>query len=517
MSYAEAVRGRKHAFMAAHRRDDNLFRDLVETLPIVTFVVSSGPDGRTIYVSPQMEQLLGYPVQEWLDDPGFFERVVHPDDRLQVLSQTEARSVTGDMATTFRVVARDGTVLTVQSDLVVKRDEDGQPSHVLGFWIDISERVRLSAELRQAQKLEAVGRLAGGVAHDFNNVLLVQRGNGELALQHLERGDLAAAVNGVREILAVVGRGANLTRQLLAFSSRQIIDVEVVDLNTIVGELESLVRSLLGESVVFRLWLAPTPVFVQADHGQLEQVVTNLAVNARDAMRSGGELQVSVRTENAGRTAVLEVADTGIGMDSATLERIFEPFFTTKGAAGTGLGLATVHGIVVQTGGDIAVRSTPGRGTTFTITLPTTDQPSHAGLPVLPTARASGQTVLLVEDDAAVRGAVAAMLELHGYYVHAVGNADEALQIARDEGLELDVLVADVVLPGRNGPAMAELVREFRRGVPVLYMSGHTDGVRLPELGSATRSSFIQKPFSAAELAQAVAELLTEGSLPAAP
>jgi two-component system, cell cycle sensor histidine kinase and response regulator CckA len=366
----------KHELVAGQACDDSVFRELVETQPIVTYVVSSGADGRTLYLSPQIERLLGYAVRDWLDDPDFFAKVVHADDRGRVWSQIDARTVTDDTSTLFRVVAADGREITVQSELVVKRDGRGRPSHVLGFWIDASERVRLSAELRQAQKLEAVGRLAGGVAHDFNNVLLAQRGYGELALQHLERGDLAAAKNDVGEILAAASRGANLTRQLLAFSRRRVIDVEVLDL--VVAELEGLLRSLLGESIVFTFRLAPAPVLVQADHGQLEQIVTNLAVNARDAMPAGGELRVRVAAENSGRIAILEVADTGIGMDAATAERIFDPFFTTKGTGGTGLGLATVHRIVMESGGDVEVRSTPGSGTTFTISLPTTDRPARA-------------------------------------------------------------------------------------------------------------------------------------------
>jgi PAS domain S-box-containing protein len=504
--------------MTARTCDNDVFRELVETLPIVTYVVSSGPDGRTLYVSPQIEQLLGYPVQDWFDDPDFFENVVHPDDRPRVLSKTEARSVTKDTSTTFRVVARDGSVITVQSDLVVKRDECGRPAHVFGFWIDISQRVRLSAELRQAQKLEAVGRLASGVAHDFNNVLLAQRGYGELALQHLEREDLAAAQNDVREILGVVGRGANLTGQLLAFSRRQVIDVEVLDLNAVVAELEGLLRGLIGEGVIFAFWLAPAPVLVQAHRGQLEQVVTNLIVNARDAMPTGGELQMTVQTANSGRTAILEIADTGIGMDSATAEHIFEPFFTTKGAGGTGLGLATVHGIVTQSGGAIAVQSAPARGSTFTVSLPTTDQPaSPVGRHEPSTSRANGETILVVEDDAAVRAVVAAMLELQGYQVHAAANADGAIEVARSQGREIDLLVTDVMLPGRQGPATVDIVRELRPGLAVLYMSGHPGNVRLPELGPATGSRFIQKPFSAAELAQAVAELLADRGSPSTP
>ena len=353
--------------------DDSLFQKLLETLPLVTYVVSSGADGRTLYVSPQIEQLLGYPVQQWLDDPDLFVEVVHPADRIRVLSQTEARTVTQDISTFFRVIAADGRELTVQSELVVQRDEEGRPSHVFGFWIDATERMKLGAELRHAQKIEALARLAGGVADDFNDVLLAQREYGGRVLQQLELGSVSAAEDAVRELLAAGASGAKRAAQLLAFARRQVLDVEVLDLNTVVDELAHLLRTLVGESISFDVSVAPAPVWVRADRGQVEQVVVNLVVNARDAMTAGGELRVSVRTVDAGRTAILEIADTGTGMEPATAERIFDPFFTTKGVGGTGLGLSTVHGIVAQSGGRITVRSTPGGGTRFTVSLPTTD------------------------------------------------------------------------------------------------------------------------------------------------
>lgn len=486
---------------------DGLFRELVETLPIVTYVVESGSNGRTLYVSPQMEQLLGYPAQDWLDDPDFFDKIVHPADRARVLPQTEARTVAEDTSSLFRVLASDGREITVQSEIVVRRDERGRPSHVFGFWIDATERVRLSAELRQSQKLEAVGRLAGGVAHDFNNVLLAQRGYGELALRHLEREDIPAARSAFDQMLAAVTRGANLTGQLLAFARRQVIDVDVLDLNLVVAEIEHFLRTLVGTGISFQIVVSPTPVWVRADRGQVEQVVTNLVVNARDAMPTGGLLRVSVAVVDEGATAVLEVADTGVGMDFATAERIFDPFFTTKGTEGTGLGLATVHGVITQAGGRIIVASTPGNGTTFTVSLPTADEPAPAQRPEPLSPHGNGETILLVDDDAAVRGAVMGMLELHGYRVNAVADADQALEIARQTS-EIDLLVTDVVLPDCDGPTTADLVRALRPGLAVLYMSGHTDDVRLPELAPGTGSAFIQKPFSAAELARAVADLL---------
>jgi PAS domain S-box-containing protein len=486
------------------------FRELVEKLPLVTFVESPGPEGRTLYVSPQIEQMLGYPAQAWLDDRELFLRVLHPDDVERMRAEPEEPEPTA----VFRVVARDGKVFTVQSGRVLVRDDAGAPLHTLGFWVDIGERLRLEEELRQAQKLEAIGKLAAGIAHDFNNLLLVQRGYGELAVRHLELGEHDTAREHIGEMLDAGERAADLTHQLLAFARRQVLDLEVLDLSLVASELERLLRRLLRDNVTLVAETAPAPVFVRADRGQLEQVIANLAINARDAMPEGGRLRIAVSTADGGRTATLTVSDTGVGMNPETAERIFEPFFTTKAPEGTGLGLATVQGIVSQCGGEIAVRSTPGSGTTFTIALPTTAPPEAvAGPDETPGPRSGGETILVVEDEESVRVTVTRMLEARGYRVLPAGNSEGALEIARAHDGELDLLLTDVVLPGASGRATAESIRESRPAIKVLYMSGYGEDRAIPPgAGDDPLESFIQKPFTGEELAREVRGLLDSGS-----
>ena len=346
-----------------------MLRELVEKLPMVAYVDML--DGRTLYVSPQVEEMLGYPTEAWLDDPDLLFTVLHPDDVEWVRAERRGHTEEKDSSLVYRVVARSGRVFTVQSERVVVRDDAGAPRYTLGFWADITDRMRIEEELRQAQKLEAVGRLAGGVAHDFNNVLMAQRFSAEIALRQLERGDPATAAAAIAEMLAACESASDLTRQLLAFARRQVLEPEILDLNAVLAGLEQMLRRVIGDDVVLTCRFTRAPLHVSADRSQLEQVVMNLAINARDAMPGGGRLRMGLSVADEGRTAKLTVGDTGIGMDEETASRVFEPFFTTKAANGTGLGLATVHGIVVQTGGRISLRTAPGKGSTFSIVFPT--------------------------------------------------------------------------------------------------------------------------------------------------
>jgi PAS domain S-box-containing protein len=364
----------RHAHRSSPRRpcreraDASLFRDLVENLPLVTYADEPGTF-RTVYVSPHLVKMLGYPAAAWYADPDFLFRVVHPDDRGWVYQARRGGSEERDTSLVYRVVSRDGGVYKVQSDRVVLRDADGSPRRTIGFWVDITERSRLEEQLQQAHKLEAIGQLAGGIAHDFNNLLLALRGYGELAQSEVREGALEAAVSDLGELLDTVARAEGLTSRLLAFARRRVSEPQILDVNDLVSHLEPLLRRLIGEHIALTSSLAPSPVFVRADSCQLERVIVNLALNARDAMPDGGTLRIVVGSEEP-RFAVLEVSDTGRGMDGTTVERIFEPFFSTKHDGGTGLGLATVRGIVAERGGEIAVRTAPGAGTSFTVRLP---------------------------------------------------------------------------------------------------------------------------------------------------
>jgi PAS domain S-box-containing protein len=398
------------------------------------------------------------------------------------------------------------------------RDGSGALLGALGLSLDVTEQkatqealMRAEETLRQAQKMEAIGRLAGGVAHDFNNLLSVISCHVDL----LAARDAGVSRTPLNEIRGAVGRASDLTRQLLAFSRRQVLLPRVIDPNNTVVSVTSMLARLIGARIELDVRTDPAVGRVKVDSTQLEQVVMNLIVNARDAMPEGGTLAVSTRNEDVtverrgvprGAYVVISVADTGVGMDEATRARIFEPFFTTKEVGrGTGLGLSTVLGIVEQSGGRVTVDSAPGRGTKFEIFLPRTEEieappPSLADVGAPPT----GARVLLVEDDDSVRSVVASILE-RTYEVLTAKNADEALRIVETEERTIDVLVSDVVMPGMGGSELAARVRKERPLARVLFMSGFVS--RVPTLSRGM--AFLQKPFTPDELEKKIRALLT--------
>jgi two-component system, cell cycle sensor histidine kinase and response regulator CckA len=371
------------------------YRTFVESLPIVTYVDELDATSSSIYASPQIERLSGYAAEEWAADPDLFVRLLHPDDRERVLAEHARLRDPGDrLSTEYRLVARNDRVVWVNDRATVVRDGPGSAAYLQGVLLDVTERKRLDDRLAQSQRLEAIGRLAGGIAHDFNNLLTGIIGYADGVLQNLSasdplRGDVA-------EIVAAGQRASRLTRQLLAFSRTQVLAPRVVGVNDVVAEMQGLLERVLGGDVRLDVRLERELGNVRADPGQLEQVVMNLAVNARDAMPGGGTL--SIETANVelgdeyvdrhlvqappGRYVLLAVGDTGHGMDRETMEQIFEPFFTTKAPGeGTGLGLSTVYGIVKQSGGFVWPYSEPGRGTVFRIYLPRVDEPADAKPP----------------------------------------------------------------------------------------------------------------------------------------
>src|ERR1019366_5926409 len=386
------------------------------------------------------------------------------------------------------------------------------------MFTDITGRRRLEEQLRQSQKMEAVGRLAGGVAHDFNNLLTVMLGYSEVLLQGLGPGPLHEATQEVRR---AGERAAGLTRQLLAFSRKQTLVPEVLDLGEVVSGLSTMVERLIGEDVKVSVVVSPNLGRVKADRGQLEQVVMNLAVKARDAMPGGGSLTVALADADLeaplaamqdsippGRYVVLSVTDTGTGMDAETVGHLFEPFFTTKmKGKGTGLGLATVYGIVRQTGGYVAVETAPGAGTTFRIYLPRGDEPMTSGIRPAVASHHGTETVLLVEDEPAVRALAKVVLERRGYAVLVAESGAAALDVVTHDPRPIHVLLTDLVMPGMNGRQLASRVAALRPSIKVVFMSGYAaDVVRSVDESGA--SGFLAKPFTQRALTAKIREVL---------
>jgi PAS domain S-box-containing protein len=629
----------------AAEASERRLRELVQSIDAIVWEAEAKTHQFT-FVSRRAEQILGYPVEQWISEPDFWEKHLHPLDREQVVAARRAATAEGrDHGLEYRLLAADGRQVWLQDTTHVVLDEEGHPLHLRGVAIDstnqklaqaerallitaieqsaegvlitdahgtieyvnpafsrvsgysrsealgknprilksgkqgeayykrlwttirggeiwqeeitnrrrdgafyneqmtitpvrdqrgeithfiaikaeVTERKRLEQQLRQAQKMEAVGRLAGGVAHDFNNMLTIISGYSGLLLEH------PATIEPLRgyvdEIRNASGRAASLTRQLLAFSRQQVLAPRVLDLNAVVSNIQKMLKRLIGEDIDLVTALGESLWPVMADPGQLEQVLLNLAVNARDAMPDGGV--VSIETTNVkmdtaaaqahfplkpGPYALLTFSDTGSGMDAETQARIFEPFFTTKETGkGTGLGLATVYGIVKQSGGYIWVFSEVGKGTTFKIYLPRTEvelDDSGPGRSLVETQRGT-ETLLLVEDEDAVRELVRNVLRENGYRVLEASRGEEALELSELFAGRIDLLVTDVVMPGMNGRELARRLVSSRPQVKVLYISGYADNAVWYPGGLDAGGAFLQKPFTPEALARKVREALS--------
>jgi PAS domain S-box-containing protein len=423
---------------------------------------------------------------------------------------------------------KDGRVIIVRLSGCAASSTD-EPGEVVLELIaeDITDRRQLEEQLRQAQKMDAVGRLAGGVAHDFNNLLMVINGYTEVLLEQLEKA--SPMYHKVQSIQQAADRAATLTRQLLAFSRKQLLELKVVDVNTVIGDMERLLRPLIGENIELVTRLSTQTGHTRADAGQLEQVIMNLVVNAKDAMPEGGKLtvqssDVTVRQNfsahrfiQPGRYAVISVADTGHGMDTETQSRIFEPFFTTKEKGkGTGLGLSTVYGIVKQSSGYVFAESELGAGTTFYVYLPRVEESAEELSPAQSQQNDAGgcETVLLVEDEESVRELVRLTLASRGYQVLEAENGESGLRIAESFKKQIDILITDVVMPGIGGRELARKLLLLRPAISVLYLSGYTEDAVVTRGALGPRTAFLQKPFTLQNLAKKVREVLHSKSAP---
>jgi PAS domain S-box-containing protein len=518
---------------AALADSERRFRAVLDASPNAIVAVDGA--GSIGYANPRVEEVFGYRPEELLGQP--LERLL-PDrvqDRHVAHRQSFADQPTArPMGIGLDLAARrkDGSEFPVEISLSPVESAAGV--QVFATVVDITERKAAEAELLQAQKLESIGRLAGGVAHDFNNMLFAINGYCELLDEDLAKAidghfDVDLAQRSVGAIAGVAERGARLTAQLLAFSRQPGVSERVVDPNEAVRSLEPMLERLIGSDVQLQIRLDPAVGRIKVDPGRLDQILVNLVVNARDAMPDGGTVRIETsmatfderdriahRHVEAGEYVLLTVADTGAGMDAETRERAFEPFFTTKDQGkGTGLGLATIYGSVVQAGGHIWLYSEPGLGSTFKLYFPRVDAP------LTPTPARSEEplptrsgTVLLVEDDDAVRDMTRQLLERAGYRVIAVGDGPAAVEAAQMDGTEVDVLVSDVVMPSMSGVQLAEWMKRRRPWVGIVLLSGYTAESLDLQRAQAAGARFVTKPVASRDLLRAVSELIVDPAGP---
>ena len=498
------------------RQSEARLRVLIEQLPAVLWTVdsnlrfTSAVGAGLIRLGLKPDQIVGMSLTEYFEtsDPTFLPIAAH------------RRAVVGE-AVTFPVEWKDGSYACHVEPL---RDGDGAVHGAICMALDVTDRKKLEEQFRQAQKMEAVGRLAGGIAHDFNNLLMVIQGYADLLAERLPEGE--ALRRNAEQIRAASQRAAALTQQLLAFSRKQILAPKVLNVHAVVTDLEKILRRVIGEDIELRTASTADLWLTKADRSQIEQVIMNLAVNARDAMPTGGRL--TIETENVefdmsisnpptvlapGKYVMLAVTDNGCGMDEKVQAHIFEPFFTTKEKGkGTGLGLATVYGVVKQSGGYIWVYSEPGRGTTFKIYLPRIEEENvPAARDRLPTQKATprgSEVILLAEDEKGVRELAREYLETSGYTVIVAENGHAAIDLASRHSGPIHLLMTDVVMPGMGGPELAERIKALRPEIKVLYMSGYTDQAIMHQGVLQTGAVLLQKPFTLAALASKLREML---------
>lgn len=516
----------KRASDRALRESEQRFRATFEQLAVGVAHVAT--NGRWLEVNRRLADIVGYTREELLERT--FQDITYPPD-LETDLEFMRQMLGGQIATYSmekRYVRKDDSLVWIELTVSLVRDAAGEPRYFISVVQDIDARKKaerlldeIADQLRQAQKMEAVGRLAGGVAHDFNNVLSIILGHGELVMQKLPPGDPTR--DEVKEVTTAAERAASLTRQLLAFSRQQVLEPKVLDLNAVLRETHRMLARLIGEDIEVRTLTEPGLGNVLVDRTQIEQVLLNLVVNARDAMPRGGTL--TLETANAefdssylaehpdaspGAHVMLSVSDNGIGMDPETRSRIFEPFFTTKARdKGTGLGLSMVFGTVAQSGGHIYVSSEPGRGTTFKLYFPRTNvKPQLESVRAVAPVNLQGtETVLLVEDDEQVRRVVSSMLRRYGYDVHEARSAEDAVRLIETVH-DVQLLLTDVVMPRTSGPELARRVSSMCPGLKVVYMSGYPDDAVGRHGTLEEGAAFLQKPMTPVSLARKVREVL---------
>jgi signal transduction histidine kinase/ActR/RegA family two-component response regulator len=523
------VRTEKILAEQALRRSQERQEAILGSLPVCFHARATGPPFAASFVSSNVEQLTGFPAHRFIDDAGFALSRVHPEDVARVEQALRDAVATGAYSCEFRWRCADDSFRVLLDQGVLAAPEQGRGHEIFGTILDVTEHRLLQQQLVQAQKMEAVGQLTGGIAHDFNNLLTVVLGNIDLLGRRFGADERAQ-----RQLAAMrhaAERGQSLTGQLLAFSRRQHLRPETLDVNALVRGFEPLIRRAVGENIVMETTIGEDPAVCEVDASQLETTLLNLAVNARDAMPDGGTLRIAVRRvehdtdltirhsdATPGPWIVLSVDDTGVGMSREVLNRAFEPFFTTKEPGkGSGLGLSQVYGFVRQSGGFVTLTSSVGAGTQLSIYLPPSEKPMTMPRfvpPVEPETRVRSETVLVVEDDPAVLAVAIEMLTDLGYRVITASDAVGALEILR-RGRPVDLIFTDVVMAGKTGVQLAEEAQALRPQIKVLLTSGYTGEALARHQPNHAEWPIIAKPFRQPELAASIRKILKSEPLPA--
>ena len=502
------------------RESEENFRQLAENIDEV-FWIANPVDHKIIYVSPAFEKIWGRPCESLYHSQQIWLDTIHPDDREHVRREAMFKQINDDYDETYRILRSDGSIRWIHDRAFPIRNAAGEIFRVVGTAMDVTENRNLQTQFNQSQKMEAFGLLAGGVAHDFNNLMSVVMGYSDIWLMKLPPDSpIRAPLKAIRN---AGQRATSLTKQLLAFSRQTVLESKVLDLNTVVQETEKMLERLIGEDIVLSSILDPAIPRIKVDPGQIGQVLMNLAINARDAMTRGGNLTLETRTVDlddayvqahlgtkAGRHVMLSVSDTGTGMPPEVVARIFEPFFTTKGVGkGTGLGLAVVYGVISQSGGSIEVESDVGAGTTFKLYFPITQDEIHpAGKSGEIEIHAGIETILVVEDEASLLEIAKESLESFGYTVLMANSGPDALKLLSAREGKIDLLLTDVVMPGMSGRELADTVKMKLPELKVLFMSGYTDDSVVRYGVNHEKVAFLQKPFAPFDLLKKVREVL---------
>ena len=521
-NYSQLLEGEVRSRTADLVESEARFRQIAESIPEVFFLIDPQM-AQTFYVSPEYEHVFGRSCASLYADPHSWAEAVHPDERERLLAEIVPQGTLVPFTVEFRVVRPDGSVRSVRANGRPVYDSAGEIHRIAGIVEDITEQRMLEAQFRQANKMDAIGQLASGVAHDFNNLLTVILGFSEMMAA--DTALPAQHAKDLDEIMEAGRRASGLTRQLLAFSRQQVMHTTPLDVNRLIADLQGMLGRLIGEHIEIALALAPNLPLVIGDRGQLEQVVMNLVINARDAMPGGGRVAIETATvelENSvlneeevvqGQYVMLGVTDTGSGMSQEIQRRLFEPFFTTKKVGeGTGLGLSTVYGIIKQSKGYIRVDSELGRGTTFNVYLPSANPnvtvlgPDQ--LAAAPVTQAS-ETVLLAEDEAGVPRFAKRVLTKAGYRVLDAANGNDAEKLFAQHANAIDLLVTDVIMPDCTGPDLLGRLRVHAPALRALYMSGYLSAQQRSEIDQ--NFPFVQKPFTAAEFTRRVRDALARG------